>query len=120
VKRFALFAVLCLVLPSTAAAVTPEQRIAKLERQVRQLQRQVKVLENVAGIQLSYSACVAATTADAFRGTWRAIDEVAGRALIGPQPAVNDYEGCSKWEIPRNPEATPASSIFATLLDVFR
>jgi hypothetical protein len=122
-KRFAVLAILCLAfvaLPASAAAATPEQRIAKLEKQIKQLKKQVTMLEEAAGFQMSYSACLAATTADAFRGTWRTLDQIAGNPVVGDQPAVADYESCSVWDVRRDPEAAPTSSLFSALLDIFR
>jgi hypothetical protein len=120
-------------LAAPASAATPSER--RLARQVKTLQKQVKALQksvrnvqSIAAGAIVYGACVTAATADAFQGTWEAIDRHAahnthGVDLFAPQtPIADPLNSCSRLEVQRqaNPAATPTTDVFAALLNIFR
>lgn len=126
------------VLAAPAAAATPTER--KLASQIKVMQRQVKVLQgqvkklradmrtvgNVAVGGVTFTACTAAATSDAFQGTWETIDEV--RAAVGQSdryppstPIADPLNSCNALEIQRLPGAVPpTTNVFAALLNIFR
>jgi hypothetical protein len=135
----AVFAVTALAAPVSAA--TPTQRQVKiLQRQVKALQSQVKILQQqltlrrrsnlsvFAGGAYVYGACLTAATADAFQGTWEAIDRHAAHNVHGPDtwpaltPIADPLNSCQQFQIQRvaNPAATPTTDVFAGLLNFFR
>jgi hypothetical protein len=135
----AVFAVTALAAPVSAA--TPTQRQVKiLQRQVKALQSQVKILQQqltlrrrsnlsvFAGGAYVYGACLTAATADAFQGTWEAIDRHASHNVHGPDtwpaltPIADPLNSCQQLEVQRvaNPAATPTTDVFAGLLNFFR
>jgi outer membrane murein-binding lipoprotein Lpp len=135
----ALLAVLTLAGPVSAA--TPIQRQVKtLQRQVKALQSQVKILQQqltlrkrsnlsvFAGGAYIYGACLTAATADAFQGTWEAIDRHAGYNAHAPDtwpaqaPIADPLNSCQSFNIQRtpNPAAVPTTDVFAALLNFFR
>ncbi len=77
-------------LAAPASAATPTERklnkqvktlqsqVKKMQKQVKTLQTQMREVQSVAAGALIYSACLTASTADAFQGTWETIDR-AGR-----------------------------------------
>ena len=135
----ALLAATALATPTSAA--TPTQRqLRTLQKQVKALQSQVKILQGqlslrrrsnlsiFAGGAYVYGACLTAATADAFQGTWEAIDRHAaynahGQDLFGAQsPIADPLSSCQQFEVQRNanPAATPSTDVFAALLNWFR
>jgi hypothetical protein len=119
-------AALLLGIPAApAAAATPTQRIAKLERQVRTLQRQNRTLTRQVrearelGIAAGQVAiCATAITADAFQSTWTVIDQVAQRTIFGPQSPLQEPV-CSGLRVARPQPVPPSVSPFASLLRFF-
>ena len=116
-------AVLVGVAAAPAAAATPTQRIAKLERQVKTLQRQNRTLTNQVrtareGVSAAiiFAVCSTAITADAFQATWNVMDQVAQRTIFGAQQPVSDRAVCSQLQVPRPASVPPTSSPFASLL----
>ena len=124
--------VLSAVASSTPAAAMSkgsnelESQITTLQRQVRALQRQVNTLKRqhaetrlIAIGSFQFGICVGAITADAFRGTWTVIDQVAqaseGKTYIGPQPTVNDQGICADNDITRSQAVPPNMSVFSAL-----
>jgi hypothetical protein len=135
----ALLAVTILAAPVSAA--TPmERQVRSLQKQVKALQRQVKIMQQqftlrkrsnlsiFAGGAYVYGACLTATTADAFQGTWEAIDRHAAHNAHGPDtwppqaPIADPLNSCQQFQIQRvaNPAATPTTDVFAALLNWFR
>jgi hypothetical protein len=135
----ALFAVATLAAPVSAA--TPTQRQVKiLQRQVKALQSQVKILQQqfslrrrsnlsvFAGGAYVFGACVTAATADAFQGTWEALDRHAAHNAHGPDtwptqaPIADPLNSCQQLQVQRmaNPAAVPTTDVFAGLLNFFR
>lgn len=114
---------LVLAAPAQPAAPTNRQlakQIKVLQKQVKTLKKQVKEAQLIAIGSLVYTGCATAVTADALQGTWTVIDQVAGRTIFGPQPAVNDYSVCSLYEITRAPTQVPPNvSVFSSLLLLF-
>lgn len=135
----ALLAVTILAAPASAAAPTQRQFRA-LQKQVKALQGQVKILQQqltlrrrsnlsvFAGGAYVYGACLTAATADAFQGTWEAIDRHAAHNAHGPDtwppqaPIADPLNSCQQFQIQRvgNPAATPTTDVFAALLNFFR
>ena len=118
-----------LVGAAPASPATPTQRqVAALQKQVKTLQRQVRTLQTqvrdaragaLAGQYLGF--CIAAVTADALQSTWAVVNQVAGRAVVAPSPAVNDRGLCSQvFRVQRQsgvvpPTISPFNSLFALL-----
>jgi type II secretory pathway pseudopilin PulG len=135
----ALLAVTVLAAPASGAAPTQRQFRA-LQKQVKALQTQVKALQQqlslrrrsnlsvFAGGAYVYGACLTAATADAFQGTWEAIDRHAAHNVHGPDtwppqaPIADPLNSCQQFRIQRvaNPAATPTTDVFAALLNFFR
>jgi hypothetical protein len=129
---------------SSASAATPtERRLVKqtkvLQKQVKALQNQVKVLQgqmtlrrrsNVGTLAigaLQFTACSTAATADAFQGTWEAIDRHAAVNAHGPDqfppqtPIADPLNSCQLNDIQRQPALVPpTTNVFAALLNIFR
>jgi hypothetical protein len=149
VKTALLTALAALLVAATFAApvsaATPSERrlarqVSTLSKQVRTLRNQVKVLQQqmtlrrrsnlsaFAGGAYVVGACLTAATADAFQGTWEAIDRHAAHNAHGldqwpAQTAVADpLNSCQQLEVQRqpNPAAVPSTSVFAALLNFFR
>jgi hypothetical protein len=126
-------------LAAPASAATPTERklnkqvktlqaqVKKMQKQVKTLQTQMKEVQSIAAGALIYSACLTASTADAFQGTWESIDKV-GAGLSVPQdqyPAqaaiADPLNSCQRLEIQRAPNIVPpTTNVFAALLNVFR
>ena len=127
-------------LAAPASAATPTERklnkqvktlqaqVKKMQKQVKTLQTQMKEVQSVAAGALIYSACLTASTADAFQGTWETIDRVGAKV---PPPALDQYgtqtaiadplNSCQRLEIQRQPNIVPPTTdVFAALLNVFR
>lgn len=135
----AVFAVATLAAPVSAATPT-ERQVKVLQRQVKALQSQVKILQQqlslrrrsnlsvFAGGAYVYSACLTAATADAFQGTWEAIDRHAVYNAHGPEtwppqaPIADPLNSCQQLQVQRaaNPAAVPTTDVFAALLNFFR
>jgi hypothetical protein len=148
VKTALLTALAALLVAATVAApvsaATPSERrlarqVSTLQKQVRTLRNQVRVLQNqmtlrrrsnlsvFAGGAYVVSACLTAATADAFQATWETIDKDAVRTgqpeFFTPQtPIADPLNSCQQLEVQRqpNPAATPATNVFAALLNFFR
>ena len=102
------------------AATQTTRRIAALERRVRTLQRQLTQTRNLAVAAIVVAECLTAVTADAFTGTWSAIDQMAqalqARTYFGPQQPVNDFRACGALQITRQPATgTPSVAVFSAL-----
>lgn len=147
-KTALLTALAALLVAATVAApvsaATPSERrlarqVSTLTKQVRTLRNQVRVLQQqmtlrrrsnlsaFAGGAYVVGACVTAATADAFQGTWEAIDRHAASHgapdTFPPQtPVADPLNSCQQLEVQRqpNPAATPSTSVFAALLNFFR
>jgi hypothetical protein len=128
-KRLALASVLAtaLVVTAPAAAAGPTLRslqaqITTLKKQVRTLQKRVKQNENLTLGTLAYSGCSFAVTADAFQGTWIALDGRLGAPpLFGTQTPLDDFGVCSAFSIVRaKGQNPPTVGIFQALLNIFK
>jgi hypothetical protein len=133
----AIVAATALAAPASAATPT-ERRLSKqvrtlqsqvktMQKQVKTLQRQMREVQSVASGALVYSACLTASTADAFQGTWETIDRHAvinshGVDQYPVQTAIADpLNSCQRLEIQRQPNIVPPTTdVFAALLNVFR
>lgn len=132
-----LVAVIAVAAPASAATPS-QQRLARdvrtLKAQVKTLQRQVKTLrtqmrtvQSVAAGAVLIGACSTAATADAFQGTWEAIDRHAavnahGPDQFPPQAAIADpLNSCQALDVQRQPNIVPpTTNVFAALLNIFR
>ena len=128
------------VAAGAASAATPTQRIAQLEKQVKSLtatvkkqqriincvakssgkcvtlQSTVKQAANLSVADLFLTACLAATTSDAFQSTWMTLDQAGGTSLFGPQQTISDADTCSALPVTRQGIRTPpTTSVFSAL-----
>jgi outer membrane murein-binding lipoprotein Lpp len=138
VSTIALLVAVIAVAAPASAATPSQQRLARdvrtLKAQMKALQRQVKTLrtqlrttQSVATGAVLVSACSAAATADAFQGTWEAIDRHAAVNAHGPdqfpaQTAIADpLNSCQALQVQRQPSVVPpTTNVFAALLNIFR
>jgi hypothetical protein len=128
-KRIALAVVLALTLvaaaPATAAGPTLrslQAQITTLKKQVKTLQKRVKTNENLALGTLAYNGCSIAVAADAFQGTWTALDARLGAPpLFGTQTPVDDFGLCQAFSIVRARNQNPPTvGVFQALLNFFK
>jgi hypothetical protein len=128
-KRIALAVVLALTLvaaaPATAAGPTLrslQAQITTLKKQVKTLQKRVKTNETLALGTLAYSGCSFAVTADAFQGTWTALDAWHGAPpLFGTQTPVDDFGLCQAFSIVRAKNQNPPTvGVFQAMLNIFK
>jgi opacity protein-like surface antigen len=132
-KRFALAAVLAIMLvPAAPAAAAKgptlrslQAQITTLKKQVKTLQKRVKANENLTLGSLAYSGCSFAVTADAFQGTWTALDgrfvSEGHAALFGTQTPVDDFGVCQAFSIVRAKNQNPPTvGVFQALLNIFK
>jgi hypothetical protein len=106
---------------------TLQTQVKTMQKQVKTLQRQMREVQSVAAGALIYSACLTASTADAFQGTWETIDRAGAKFAppfdqYAPQTAIADpLNSCQRLEIQRQPNIVPPTTdVFAALLNVFR
>ena len=129
-KRLVLAAVVALMLvpaaPATAAKGPTlrslQAQITTLKKQVKTLQKKVKANENLTLGTLAYSGCSFAVTADAFQGTWTALDVRLGAPpLFGTQTPVDDFGVCQAFSIVRAKNQNPPTvGVFQALLNIFK
>jgi hypothetical protein len=131
--------VVATALAAPASAATPTERklnkqvktlqtqVKKMQKQIKTLQTQMRDVQSVAAGALIYSACLTASTADAFQGTWETIDRAGARLSVpfdqyGPQTAIADpLNSCQRLEVQRQPNIVPPTTdVFSALLNVFR
>jgi hypothetical protein len=128
------------VAAGAASAATPTQRIAQLEKQVKSLTATVKKQQRIINCvakssgkcvtlqstvtqaaelsvaDLFLTACLAATTSDAFQSTWITLDQAGGTSLFGPQQTISDADTCSALPVTRQGIRTPpTTSVFSAL-----
>jgi ABC-type transport system involved in cytochrome c biogenesis permease subunit len=129
-KRLALAAILAAVMLVPAASATAagptlkslQAQITTLKKQVKTLQKQVKANQNFSLASLAYSGCSFAVAADAFQGTWTALDARLGAPpLFGTQTPVDDFGVCQAFSIVRAKNQNPPTvGVFQALLNVFK
>jgi hypothetical protein len=127
-KRLVLAAVLALMLvpaaPATAKGPTLrslQAQITTLKKQVKTLQKRVKANETLSLGALAYSGCSFAVTADAFQGTWTALDTRLAPPLFGTQTPVDDFGLCQAFSIVRAKNQNPPTvGVFQALLNIFK
>ena len=114
-----------LVLAAPAQPASPTNRqlakqIKTLQKQVKTLQKQVKTAQTLALGAVVYAGCSIAVTADAFQGTWAAINTREATTIFPPESQVNDVGACTDWKVTRAPTANPANlTPFKALLSIF-
>jgi hypothetical protein len=129
-KKLACAAILALTLVVAApagAAKGPTLRslqaqITTLKKQVKTLQKRVKDNENLSLGTLAYSGCSLAVAADAFQGTWTALDARLGAPpLFGTQTPVADFGLCQAFSIVRTTNQNPPTvGVFQAMLNFFK
>lgn len=130
-KRLALAGVLALALtlvaatPATAAGPTLrslQAQITTLKKQVKTLKKRVNTNENILFGTLVYSGCSLAATADAFQGTWTALDARLGAPpLFGTQTPLDDFGLCQAFSIVRTKNQNPPTvGVIQALLNIFK
>ena len=108
-----------------AAAPTPAEKklqtqVASLQKQVKALQKAVKTAQSTANAAIGLTICSTALTADAFQGTWAAINTREAVTIFPPESQVNDLGACTDWKVTRAPTANPANlTPFKALLSIF-
>ena len=127
-------ALAALVVAAPASAAAPDQRVVKLERQVKALTARVKTLETqnerlgrALSANFTADACLSAQTADLVQSTWSVIDQIAqavqARTYFGPQNQISDGGNCGYLinpEVPRMGIRTPpVITYLVTLIDWF-
>ncbi len=95
-----------------------------LKATVAKLQKQVTEARNIAVAGLQYDVCLTAMTADAFQGTWQAVDgqlQALSRPVVfGPQSPINDLNLCQQsLQIPRAHNLPPTAATFAAMTALF-
>ena len=127
-KRVLVIALISLVAVAVLApAPASGQTIKSLARQVKALQKQVKTLRTqvtqaraAAATALVYGACSTAVTVDALQGTWTYLDQKHATGF-GAQTPVSDFQTCEPLRITRAPtQVPPNTSVFNSLLALFR
>jgi hypothetical protein len=121
-----------LVLTAPAGAAKPSQtekkllaQVTALQKQVKTLQKQVKTLQtdvkDVANFTIGMNICATALTADAFQGTWAAINARETVTIFPPEPQINDLGACTDAKVTRAPTANPPTlTPFKALLAIFQ
>jgi hypothetical protein len=107
---------------------TLQKQVKTLQKQVKTLQRQMRETQSIAAGAIVYGACTTAATADAFQGTWEAIDRHAVLNAHGVEqfppltPIADPLNSCQRLEVQRqaNPAVVPTTDVFAALLNIFR
>lgn len=99
-----------------------QAQITTLKKQVKTLQKKVKDNESLTLGTLAYSGCSFAVTADAFQGTWTALDARLGAPpLFGTQTPVDDFGVCQAFSIVRAKNQNPPTvGVFQALLNIFK
>jgi hypothetical protein len=106
--------------PTASGARAPTIRqFRALQSQVKLLQRQVRFLRNEIAANYVGDACLAASTADVFQGTWANVDaRVPTGPAFGAQTQVADRGACAAIRITRQGVRNPPSaSIFTTIIN---
>jgi hypothetical protein len=121
VRRLIVLGAAALVLAAPAAAATPQQRIAKLEAQVKALTAQVKTLQSAerhdrSEISANYTgdACQASIVADLFQSTFAAIDQGSATPKFSTEPQADDRGACKSMGVTR-PGITTKPTIFTVI-----
>jgi hypothetical protein len=100
-----------------AAALTPAQKVAKLEKQVAQLQKDVKFLRNELSANYDGDACLASATADSFQQSWLF---VGGFPATSTAPAVTTKDfGCANIRVARQlptPGRAPTVAVYQAIV----
>ena len=122
-----LLAGLVLTAPAVAAKPSPAEKklqtqVATLQKQMKTLQKQVKDAQAVALAAVAMNVCTTAFTADAFQGTWAAINTLHAPTVAFPvESAVNDAGACTAVKVTRQPTANPPNlTPFKALLSIFQ
>jgi hypothetical protein len=114
-------ALLCVPAAQAAAPKGPTMaQFNALKAQLAKDEKKITNLENGIDATFGVILCLNANNADAFQGTWQAIDTLAvslGKpAPIGPQPTiVSDANQCTKFKITRSHATPPNISVFSSL-----
>jgi hypothetical protein len=109
-----------------AAAPSPAEKklqaqVATLQKQVKTLQKQVKDLTAGVNVAISLNICSTALAADAFQGTWTAINTREATTIFPPESQVNDLGTCTDAKVTRTPTANPPNlTAFKALLSIFQ
>ena len=107
-KRLIALGAAALVVAAPAGAATPQQRIAKLEAQVKSLTVQVKKLQTAERhdrleIQANYTgdACQNAVFGDLFQSTFAAIDQGSASPKFTTEAQSDDQGACKSMGVTR-------------------
>lgn len=108
------------VAAAPASALTPAQKITKLQKQVTQLQKDVKFLRSELAANYVGDECLAASTADVFQHTWIYVNRATASTTFPAAPTVNDRNGCTDIRVERQLPSTstpPVATIFQKIID---
>jgi hypothetical protein len=114
-------AVLCVPAAQAAAPKGPTMaQFNALKAQLVKDEKKIKDLQQFSGAIVAVLVCENAINADAFQGTWQAIDtlavSLAKPAVFGPQTTtVNDANLCGINTITRSHAVPPTVSVFSAL-----
>lgn len=117
------FVAALLCVPAAQAAAPKGPTLAQfnaLKAQLTKDEKTIKSLANEVNFAVNVILCQNALDADAFQGTWQAVDALAvslGKpAVFGPQTTtVNDANICSAGKITRSHAIPPNVSQFSSL-----
>jgi hypothetical protein len=95
-----------------------------LKKTVAKLQKDLTEARNIGIAGLQYDVCLTAVTADAFQGTWQALDtqlQALSRPVVfGPQTPINDLNVCQQaLQIPRAHNLPPTIAQFSAMTALF-
>jgi hypothetical protein len=119
-----------LLFASAAGAATPNQKIAKLQKDVKTLKttvaKQTKTINTLTNALLANfygDACGMAVMSDAVQSTWAVLNTQLGSPVFGAQQTISDQNSCSAL---RNPSVTrqgirtqPTASTISTMITWF-
>lgn len=116
-------AAMVVLIPTPAGAVSPAQRLTRLEKRVTALEKANKTLKKQLtdtrqlAIEVGAVAfCDAAITADALQATWTTVNSALGRTVFATSSAVGDGGLCNALQVSRPAAVPPTTSPFAQLL----
>jgi hypothetical protein len=117
------FVAAMLCVPAAQASTQKSPTMAQfnaLKAQLVKDEKRIKTLEGVANALFAVHVCANAVNADAFQGTWQAVDALAvslGKpAVFGSQTTtVNDANVCGLNTITRSHAVPPNISVFSSL-----
>jgi predicted PurR-regulated permease PerM len=95
---------------------TMQTQVKTLKKQVKTLQSQVFIVNAIANVNWSATACSTAMTADLFQSTWAAVPgTTAFNSFLTPQLA--DYGACSDLKLTRGTNLASDWTAFGSMIN---